>query len=52
MAYMLLRFGLAIWLVLAAIRCVRVHDDPLPLLLAPFPIVILAVGQITMQGSV
>jgi hypothetical protein len=52
MAYMLLRFGLAIWLVLAAIRCVRLHDDPVPLLLAPFPVVILAVGQLTMQGSV
>ncbi len=52
MAYMILRFGLAIWLVLAAIRCVRQNDDPLPLLLAPFPIVILAVGQLTLQGSV
>lgn len=52
MAYMILRFALAGWLVLAAIRCVRRNDDPLPLLLAPFPVVLLAVGQLTMQGSV
>jgi hypothetical protein len=52
MGYMILRFGLATWLVLAAIRCVRRNDDPLPLLLAPFPVVLLAVGQLTMQGSV
>ena len=52
MAYMILRFGLALWLVLAAIRCVRQNDDPLPLLLVPFPLVILVVGQLTLQGSV
>jgi len=52
MSYMILRFALAAWLILAAIRCVRRNDDPLPLLLAPFPVVLLAVGQLTMQGSV
>lgn len=52
MAYMLLRFALAGWLVLAAIRCIRRNDDPLPLLLVPFPVMLLVVGQLTMQGSV
>ena len=52
MAYMLMRFALAGWMVWASMRCIRLRDDPVPLLLAPFSIVLLVTGQMTMQGSV
>jgi hypothetical protein len=52
MGYMLLRWGLCLWLLTRAVRCIRQHDDSVPLMLLSFTAPLLIIGQITMQGSI
>jgi hypothetical protein len=52
MLYMLLRYLISLWLLASAIRCIRERDDAVPLMLASFSIVLLMIGQMTLQGSI
>jgi hypothetical protein len=52
MAYMFMRWGLCLWMFVQAVRCIRLRDDAVPLMLLSFSAPLLIVGQITMQGTI
>ena len=52
LAYMMMRWGMCLWLFAHAVRCIRERDDAVPLMLLSFCATLLIIGQITMQGTV
>ncbi len=52
LAYMMLRWGLCLWLFAHAVRCIRTRDDGVPLMLLSFSAPTLIIGQVTMQGTI
>jgi hypothetical protein len=52
LGYMVLRWGMCLWLLVRSARCIRANDDAVPMMLLSFSAPLLVIGQITMQGSI